>query len=275
MSNTAILRSSPQAVTLQSISLQSESIRRTSFYRTMSGPLPTQAMALAKRERQQTTPHMPIVIVTDLQRMGGDEVTMDMFKVVSGLPVMGDNVAEGRGAPLKFSEMKLLINQSRFPVDAGGNMTQKRTPHNLRKIARAELVDYFARLNEQLLQCHMAGARGTDMGSDWIVPLESHREFGAILINPLLPPTTNRYFVAGGGTDVTDLGTTDCLMLEDIDVMTTTLREMPLPPAPIKVEKDMQSQERPLWCLLVSRTPVALHRAALQSGCKGVAEVCD
>ena len=252
MADTYIGRADPRAVTLMSVALQVESIRHSKFLKQMSGPVPNQAMALAKREKQQTTPGMPIVQIHDLQKTGGDRITMDMYHMINGLPAIGDEVIEGRGVNLSFATMDLIINQTRQAVTPGGNMTQKRTPHNLRKIARANLVDWFARWNDQMFQVHLAGARGSDDSIDWAVPLESHARFGEYSINPVLPPTDNRYYVAGGGDDVGDIDLNDALTLEDLDVIASDLREQPLPPMPIEVDMDMEDNDLPLWCLIMT-----------------------
>ena len=249
---TVIATSDPLTVKLFSISLQSEIEKISVFARMMAGKKSTQRMAVAKRERVQTTPDMPIVVINDLQQMAGDKVTCDMFHIVSGLPTMGDNEMEGRGVSLSFSTMEVKINQTRFPINAGSRMTRKRTRHNLRTIARANMASYFARLNDQIIQCHLAGARGSENSMDWNLPLDTHAMFADIMINPMQSPTSNRYFVAGGGDDVTDLGTTDALRLEDLDLISATLRDMPFPPAPIKVENDPMSEEEPIWCLMVT-----------------------
>ena len=253
MAETTVLTSSPQAIKLFSVSLHAETIRKTKFLRLMSGGVSNQSMALAKTERQQSTPHMPIVIIDDLTNNAGDKVTVDMFRVVQGKPFMGDTTAEGRGAPLSFSNMEVRIDQSRFPISAGSNMTQKRTAHNLRKIARAEMVNWFARYNDQCIQVHLAGARGDDDSIDWIIPKDNDPEFNSIMINPVEPPTSNRYFVAGGGDDVSSIGNTDALTLEDLDVIVTNLREQALPPAGIELNNVYMEDDNPVWCLLVSQ----------------------
>ena len=252
MAETLVTSNSNLAVRLQSVTLQTESLRKSIFARMMAGAQPRQAAALAKRERIQSTPDMPIVTITDLQSAAGDKVTADMYHLVSGRPFMGDKKMQGKGKPLSFSTMEIKINQMRFPIDAGSKMTNKRTKHNLRKIARAEMSNWFARTNDQVILCHLAGARGTEDTPDWNVPLESDSEFNDIMINPIKAPTFNRRYIAGGGSSVTQLGTTDALTLDDLDVISADLRSQPFPPAPIKVESDPMGEEEPIWCLIVT-----------------------
>lgn len=239
-------------IRLQSVSLQAESLRRSVFVRMMAGKQPKQRAALAKRQRLQSSPDMPIVMITDLEQGPGDTVTCDMFKVTSGIPFMGDEKMQGQGAPLKFSSMEVKINQSRFAIDVGGRMTNKRTRHNLRKIARANLSSYFARLNDQVIMVHLAGTRGSENTVDWNVPLDTHEKFGRVLINAVQAPTRNRRFIVGGHTTIANITTADVLSLEFIDVLATKLRESALPPAPIRVDNDPMGDEQPVWCLYVS-----------------------
>ena len=249
---TNVSTSSPLNVKIFSVTLQSEIEKRSVFASMMTGRKSTQRMAIAKRERMQTTPDMPIVKITDLKQMAGDTVSCDLFHIVSGIPVMGDEEMEGRGVRMTLDTMEVKINQTRFPINAGSRMTRKRTKHNLRMIARGNMASYFSRLNDQIIQTCLSGARGTEMTRDWNLPREDHAKFAAIMINPLQPPTSNRYFAAGGGDSVDDLEVTDPLTLDDIDVISGTLRDMPFPPAPIRVEGDPMGDEEPIWCWMVS-----------------------
>ena len=249
---TVISTGDPLAVQLYSVSLHSEVEKRCVWTSQMAGKISSEDMAIAKRERMQTTSDMPIVIITDLGSSAGDEVSCDLFHIVNGKPIMGDREMEGRGVPLTFSTDRVRINQTRFPIKPGGRMTRKRTMHNLRKIARSNMSSYFARLNDEIIQVHMAGARGTQATEDWAVPLSTDPDFSDIMINPVLPPTSNRYFVAGGGTAVSDIDATDALLLEDIDVIAATIRDMPFPPEPIKIMNAKGDEEITMYCLMVT-----------------------
>ena len=218
----------------------------------MAGPAPSEQASRNKRESMQSTADMPIVIVHDLEKMAGDKVTIDMFKDIIALPFMGSEMMQGKGQTLKFSEFDMKIDQTRQAASGGSRMSQKRTKHNLRMLSKSNLAKYFGKLNDQVIQIHLSGARGSDVSSDWNVPLDTHIKFNQVLINPVQPPTTNRYFVAGGGEDVTMIDTSDALTLEDIDVISAVLREMTYPPSPIRVEKDAMGEETPLWCLMVT-----------------------
>ena len=84
------------------------------------------------RQHQQK----PIVRVRELTKSAGDEVTFDLVNPVKSIPIMGDEWAQGKGSVLTFAQDRLRINQARFPISAGGAMSQQRTPHQLRPLAQ-------------------------------------------------------------------------------------------------------------------------------------------
>ena len=252
MAETAIGTANPLAIKHFSVSLHSECLKESEFLQMMSGPISTEKAALAKTEKVQSVPSMPIVTIHDLEKMAGDRVTCDLYKTVTGLPFMGDEKMEGQGQPLEFSTDEMKINQTRFPISPGSKMSQKRTSHNLRRIARAQMASWFGRLNDQQIMIHLAGARGTENTEDWVVPLESHPKFKAIMVNPVLAPTRNRRFIAGGATTIENIATTNPLRLEDFDEISSVLTELPFPPAPIEIKDIKGGGKHRMWCLFVT-----------------------
>ena len=140
-------------------------------------------------------------------------------------------------------------------------MTQKRTKHNLRRIALSQLVNYFAKLNDQQTLVHMAGARGTEDGQDWIIPLATDPDFADIMINPIMAPSYNRHFVVDqatlvrGGQELANVDTASDLKLEHLDILATMLAEEQFRLQPIKIEDDPAAEDEPLYVMYVS------HRA--------------
>lgn len=252
MAETAIGTANALAIKHFSVTLHAESLRASEFLMMMSGRMPTEKAAVAKTEKIQSTADMPIVLITDLEKGSGDRVTCDLYKTVTGLPFMGDEKMEGQGQPLEFSTDELVINQTRFPISPGSRMTQQRTSHNLRRIARAQMASWFGRLKDQVIMCHLAGARGFENTQDWVLPLESHKKFAAIMINAIRPPTHNRRFYANGKTSAADLRSTDPIRLDDLDVISTVLTELPFPPAPIEIWNTDKSSKHQMWCLFVT-----------------------
>ena len=259
MANTHIPYGSPQAVQLQSLGLFASCMQRPTTIGRLTGKLPTQGDA-EKNLRFQSSNEMPIVRCMDLTKKAGDEVDFDLINPIGGKPIMGERHAEGLGDRMSFSQDRLRINQTRKPISAGGAMTQQRTPHQLRQLARALAQNYMTRLEDQLTLVHLAGARGFANDVEWVLPLDNDPEFSEICVNPVKAPTRNRHFVgANGGLShvaatggAIDIATTDLMTTEVIDALRAKLDSMPLPPPPVVFKDDQAAADAPLRVLLVS-----------------------
>lgn len=250
---------SPQAVTIQSAGLFAANMQRNTTIGRLTGKFPQQAEA-ESTIRKQSSSEMPIVRCMDLQKMAGDEITFDLINPMGGKPIMGSANAEGLGRSMSFSQDRLRINQARYPISAGDTMTQQRTPHELRKLARALGENYMARLSDQLVLTHMAGARGFHDNIEWAVPKASDADFASIAINPVKAPTKNRHFMSTGsgietvkaaGNEIT-IATTDVMNADVVDGIRTFIDSMAVPPPPVVFEGDKMASDAPLRVLLVS-----------------------
>ncbi len=259
MAQTNIPYGSPQAVTVQSAGLFAASMQRPTTIGRLTGKLPQQADAEASL-RFQSGNELPVVRCMDLSKTAGDEITFDLINPTGGKPIMGEKYAEGQGDKMDFSQDSLRINQARKPISAGGKMTQQRTPHQLRQLARSLAQNYMTRLEDQLAVTHLAGARGFANDIEWAVPLASDADFASICVNPVKAPTRNRHFmstgsgiesIAASGNEIT-LATTDVMNIDLVDALRTKLDSMPLPPPPVRVEGDQMSQDSPMRVLLCS-----------------------
>jgi N4-gp56 family major capsid protein len=256
---TTIPYGSPQAVQLQSAGLFAANMQRPTTLNRLTGKMPTQADAEASMRFQSSTEY-PIVRCMDLTKMAGDEVTFDLINPVGGKPIMGERNAEGRGERMDFSQDSLRINQARKPISAGGQMTQQRTPHQLRKLARGLAQNYMTRLEDQLNLVHMAGARGFANDVEWAVPLAADVDFAEIVVNGVKAPTKNRHYRStGSGIEAIaasagehTIATTDVLNSDVVDGIRTLLDGMPLPPPQVKFADDQMSDDVPMRVLLVS-----------------------
>jgi N4-gp56 family major capsid protein len=258
MSQTQVPAGSPIARKLFGAALFAQTTRAPGFSRNITGSAPKQSDAEAKM-KGQTSPDMPIVRVTDLSKTAGDTISVDMFNTVRGKPIIGDENAEGRGSALTSSSMDVSINMLTKVVDAGGKMAQQRTVHQLRGLAMAQLAAYFPSMDDQQTLVHLAGARGTQTGMDWIVPADSDADFGNIMINPVLPPSYNRHFIANGtAADVISAGqlgaldSADALKLEHLDALRLRLDTMEFPLQPVKIADDPAAADEPMWVLYVT-----------------------
>lgn len=245
------------AIKLFSVAVFAQTQRKNGFSNRLTGPAPKQADAESKI-RNQTSPDYPIVRVTDLSDNPGDQVSVDMFHIIGGPPLMGDVNAEGKGERLQSASMNIKIDLVTKPLDVGGKMSRKRTKHNLRRIGMANLVNWFNRFNDQQTLVHLAGARGSETGPDWVIPLASDPTFATVMVNPILAPSYNRHFVADGtslvrgGLQSASLDTTDVLKLEHIEGISALLSEDQFTLQPIRIEDDPAADDEPLWVMYVS-----------------------
>ena len=258
--NTSVASNSALARKLYSVALFAQTQKQPGFSRALTGPAPSTGDAINKL-KAQTSKDMPIVRITDLSKTAGDKVSVDVFGTIGGKPVMGDADAEGTGVALTNASMDIKIDLTTKVVDAGGKMSQQRTVHDLRNIAMANLTSYFARLDDQTSLVHLAGARGTEVNDDWVVPLDTDGDFGAIMVNTVTPPTYESHYLidAGGASlaipsaaNIGAIATADVLTLESIDNMRTMLDEMAFPLQPVKIADDPAAADEPMWVLYVS-----------------------
>lgn len=259
MATTNIPYGSPLAVKLQSAGLFAANMQRNTLMNRLTGTFPKQADA-NNTIRRQSSAEMPIVKCMDLTKVAGDEITFDLINPMGGKAIMGSRMAEGLGQAMSFSQDRLRINQARYPISAGDTMTQQRTPHELRTLARSLGESYMNRLADQLILTHVAGARGFHNSIEWAVPLASDPDFADILVNPLRAPSKNRHFkasvngiepMAASAGNISML-TTDVLNMTVVDGIRTLMDSMQLAPPPVIFEGDKMASDAPLRVLLVS-----------------------
>lgn len=252
MASTTIPFGSPLAGKVFGAAVFAEYCNTYSFSNRLTGPAPNLQQAANLLEKMQTSANYPFVRVTDLSKGDGDTLSVDCFNILEGRPVMGDTRLTGKLMGLTSSSMDMIINQIRGGVDSGGRMSQQRTKHNLRTIAKAGLLGWWTRLMDQMKLVHLAGARGSQNNADWVLPLASDPEFASYLVNGVKAPTYNRHFYAGDATALSNLDTGDYLKLTDLDRLRTLIDEMDNPLQPVKLDGDFAADEDPLYILLVS-----------------------
>lgn len=263
---------SPLAKKVYSVGLFSKVQAIPGFMNLLSGEMPGEGTFTAKYK--QTSPDYPIVKAGDLAKGAGESVSIDLFNILQGKPVMGDARVAGKMMQLTSSSMDIRIDQTRGGADAGGKMTQKRTQHNLRAVATAGVAGWMGRLEDQKTLVQLAGARGSQQTADWVVPLQTDSDFASILINPVKAPTKNRVFYANDATDPASIGTNDAMTFQDIERIVAQLRESASPLQAIKVKGDDRAWNDPLWAMflterqwlyLKSRTSQTQWRTAMQN----------
>lgn len=233
------------------------------FMNLLSGGAPDLSGAMSKI-KGQTSPDYPIVKVTDLSKTAGESVSVDLFNIFTGKPIMGDKRLAGRGMNTTSSSMDIRIDQSRGMAENGGKMTQKRTKHNLRQIVQSGLTNWASRLEDQRCLVALAGARGTQQTVDWVVPLDADPEFQEVMVNPVQIPTFNRYFAANDATTPDTIGTNDWLSLRDVERIAAIMKESNVPLQSIKIKEDKYAWNQPLYVMFVTERQWAyLKRSAL------------
>lgn len=245
---TQIKSGSPQANRLQNGALFTEACKAKTWVNLLTGPAPQKI----KGESGKTQTHRgaPIVRVTDLEKAAGDEVTVDIFHKLQGLPTMGDRKLEGRGESMSAASHDVKINQGRHMVDSGGKMTQKRTKHNLRQVSRQLLANdqgYMGRLKDEIAQVHIMGARGDFANEDTILPFDTHEEFAEIMVNPVTPPTYNRHMYGGDATSLDSIDAADIFTLDCVANAKLYLEEAGNPLMPIALPGDELAMHDPLY----------------------------
>lgn len=264
MSLTNIPYGDSRAVRLQSVGLFAATMQRQTILNRLSGQLPKQADA-EKSLRWQSDNSMPIVRCMDLTKTAGDQITIDLVNPIGGKPIMGERNAEGHGDKMTFSTMSVYIDQTRKPISAGGKMSQQRTAHDLRKLARAQADGYMKRLEDQLSIVHIAGARGFSNDAMWAVPLASDADFSDVCVNTVKAPTKNRHFVSVGGTSLVSASdatngyggsdkvtSADLMKFALVDNLRSIIDDMAFPPPPVMLPGDEAAMDDPLYMLLVS-----------------------
>lgn len=141
--------------------------------------------------------------LTDLESGPGDTISFDLSIQLRGKPTTGDDRVEGKEENLKFYTDEVFIDQLRHPVSAGGRMTRKRTAHDLRKVARDRLSDYWAMYMDQMLFVYLSGARG--INEDFI----EDTNWTGFADNPIQAPDSNHVLYGGAATSFATLTSSD------------------------------------------------------------------
>lgn len=250
----------PKAMRQQAAGLFATHLQRNNRFSHLWGKMPKGPEGANNTIRRQTTQHLPFVRCMDLGKGTGDEITFDLLNPFGAIPIMGSQNAEGRGTGLSNEQDRLRVNQARIVVTQPDTMTTIRSPVDFRAHTRPHAEATMNRYIDQTMIIHAAGARGSINNKNWSVPLESHKDFADVMVNPVKAPTRNRHFVAAGnyveGFDVNGgemkIQSTDILSMGIIDSVRAVMDDMILPPPQVKFEGDEAADDEPLRVMLVS-----------------------
>lgn len=249
----------PQAMVQQAAGVFAQCQQRNTTMNRLTGKMPKMEGAIATIKKQSST-SMPIVQAQDLGKGKGDEVRFNLINPSGGYPIMGSEIAEGKGVGIKISEDKLRVNQARFPIDMGDVMSQIRSPVDLRRVGRPlaqqKMNDYI----DQSILVHMAGARGFHDNIEWRIPTEANPGFGKIMVNRVKAPTKNRHYMAKAGSiqqiavnaGELDIASTDLLKMGTVDAVRTFMDQIELPPPPVEFDGDQAATDSPIRVMLLS-----------------------
>lgn len=152
----------------------------------------------------------PIQQLTDLEKDAGEQIAFDLSMQLNMQPVEGDTTLDGKEEQLSFFSSAVYIDQMRGAADAGGRMTRKRTIHDLRKIAKAREVDWWARVFNQIMFMYLSGARGTN---EFVFPTT----YTGFANNSFASPDTNHIVYGGTATSKATVTATDKMSTLPID----------------------------------------------------------
>ena len=268
MSKTTVGAGSPNAQHVQAAGLFFQSMQRNGTLNRLTGKVPMGEAGVAAGLKKQSTTDMPIVRAVDLDRGKGDEVEFHFVQPVNSYPIMGNEMAEGKGVGISLDNTRVRVNQIRFPVDLGNTMTDIRSPVEFRKLGRPIAQSLIDSYQDQVTLAHLAGARGFHDNTEWRLPTANHPKFADMMVNAVKAPSKNRHFVADGdavkafavASGEIDLAVTDLLSMDTVDSIRTTIESIALPPPAIKLPDDKVAEDSPLRCLLVS--PAQYHSFA-------------
>lgn len=157
---------------------------------------------------------------TELESDAGDKISFDLSVQLRGRPTAGDDRLKGNEEALKFYTDEVIIDQIRKSVSAGGKMTRKRTAHDLRKVAKDRLSDYWAQYIDELKFIYLSGARG--INEDFIEPAGYTGHAG----NPLRSPDAQHLLFGGSATSKATLTANDKMSRSLIERASTKARMM-------------------------------------------------
>lgn len=142
---------------------------------------------------------------TELDSDAGDVVSFDLSIQLRNTPTKGDDRLKGKEENLRFYTDEVSIDQLRHAVSAGGRMSRKRTSHDLRKVAKDRLSDYWSQYVDELMFITLSGARGINI--DFIEPLNH----AGNARNDLLAPDAQHTLFGGAATSKATVTSTDVM----------------------------------------------------------------
>lgn len=147
----------------------------------------------------------------ELEDGAGDTISYDLnMRLRSGM-VYGDNKADGNEEALQFYTDQVRIDQARKPVSAGGKMTNQRTLHNLRKLCKDRLGEYFAEWQDDLVTVYLSGDSALSAIN------QDSKVVGAFAGNAITAPDAAHLMYGGAATSKATITAADTMTVKLIE----------------------------------------------------------
>lgn len=156
----------------------------------------------------------------DLASDAGDRISFDLSVQLKQRPTFGDARVKGKEENLRFFSDEVAIDQMRHPVSAGGRMSRKRTLHDMRKVAKDRLSDYWKTYIDEMIFIYLSGARG--MNPEFIEPTD----YTGFANNALQAPDATHLMFGGAAKAKNEIVSTDIMSKNLIERAATNSRMM-------------------------------------------------
>jgi N4-gp56 family major capsid protein len=157
----------------------------------------------------------------ELENAAGDTITYDLSVQLRQTPTYGDKKLQGKEEELRFFTDSVVIDQMRHGVNAGGKMTQKRTMHSLRTLAKKKLADYWSKFMDEMFFIYLSGSRGINEDFTEVVGWTGHAG------NTIDAPDSAHQLYGGTATAKNNVATTDIMskaVVERANVFASMMR---------------------------------------------------
>ncbi len=144
----------------------------------------------------------------ELEAGAGDNIRYELAMALRNKPIIGDDVAQGKGEDLKFYQDQIFIEQMRNPVKLGGVMSRKRTQIDIRRTAKEMLAEHMATLVDETIFNYLSGGVGTNAGNTM------DEAFGE---NPLQAPDGKHLMFPNSVTSKAGITTADAMSVDLIE----------------------------------------------------------
>lgn len=159
-------------------------------------------------------PVTPVEKKTELEKKkSGDQISYELSLQMRMKPVRGQEKLAGREDKLRWSTANVYIDLVRGGIQAGDEMSEQRTLHDLRETAKNRQKEWWTRVFDEDFFMYAAGARGSNAG------YTESSNYAGFANNPFVAPDAGHLFYGGSATAKANLAAGDIVDLGLIDKM--------------------------------------------------------